>query len=251
MALRRRTATATHPSIDWYKNFGPRLGFAYSVTPTTVVRGGFAIAYTHGSGARSALFKGTGTVGFSATPSFTQQDRGDAAFLLDSGFPAYTPPPSINPGYGTFYTTLSNAPAAAMNYPDPYLGSRAPYANMYNSASSSSSPRTGHADQLRRHAGPLPACGVRRRTRLSGITNSIRSILCSARCSVPPSRPRSSRAAAADLPRYPVTLSQLLWHPCPGAAALPAVLGRLRYLRQHLQLQLQRPAGHPEAAHVA
>ncbi|ADW70522.1 TonB-dependent receptor [Granulicella tundricola] len=120
------------PVNSWYKNFGPRLGFAYSVAPGTVIRGGYAIAYTHGSGTRSALFKGTGTVGLSSAPSIVSKTSGDAAFLLDSGFPAYTAPPTINAGYGTFYTTLSNTPASSMSYPDPYLGSRAPYANMYN-----------------------------------------------------------------------------------------------------------------------
>ena len=122
----------TTPVNNWYKNFGPRLGFSYSPTSGTVVRGGFAIVYTHGSGARSALFKGTGTVGYSATPSITSKTSGDAAFNLDNGFPAYPAPPSINSGYGTFYTTLSNTPSASMNYADPYLGSRAPYANMFN-----------------------------------------------------------------------------------------------------------------------
>ncbi len=95
----------TTPVGNWYKNFGPRLGFSYNPVAGTVIRGGFSMVYTHGSGARSALFKGTGTVGLSATPSITSKTSGDAAFNLDAGFPAYTPPPSINPGYGTFFTT--------------------------------------------------------------------------------------------------------------------------------------------------
>ena len=28
-------------------NFGPRLGFAYTITPRTVVRGGYGISYVH------------------------------------------------------------------------------------------------------------------------------------------------------------------------------------------------------------
>ncbi len=120
------------PVHSWYKNFGPRIGFAYGVSPSTVVRGGYSLTYTHGTGARSALFRGTGTAGFSATPSITSKTAGDAAFILDAGFPAYTRPPSINPAYGTFYTTLLSTPAASMSYADPYLGSRAPYASMYN-----------------------------------------------------------------------------------------------------------------------
>jgi hypothetical protein len=120
------------PVSRWYKNFGPRLGLAYNVKSGTVIRAGFAITYTHGSGARNALYRGTGTVGYSAAPSATSKTAGDAAFILDNGFPAYTPPPSINSGYGTFFTTATSTPASSMNYPDAYLGSRAPYANMYN-----------------------------------------------------------------------------------------------------------------------
>ncbi|GAC1421358.1 MAG: hypothetical protein NVSMB62_16210 [Acidobacteriaceae bacterium] len=120
------------PVNNWYKNFGPRVGFAWNVAPGTVVRGGYSLVYTHGSGARSALFKGTGTVGFGATPSFSAKTAGDPGFILDQGFPSYPSPPTINPAYGTFNTSLLTTPAASMNYADPYLGSRAPYANMYN-----------------------------------------------------------------------------------------------------------------------
>ena len=28
-------------------NFGPRVGFAYTLTPTTVVRGGYGVSYVH------------------------------------------------------------------------------------------------------------------------------------------------------------------------------------------------------------
>ena len=43
----------------WYKNFGPRLGVAYNVFPNTVLRAGFAITYSHGTGVRNATYLGT------------------------------------------------------------------------------------------------------------------------------------------------------------------------------------------------
>ncbi len=40
-----------HPD---YKEFGPRLGMAYSVMPKTVIRGGYGISYTFFNRAGSA-----------------------------------------------------------------------------------------------------------------------------------------------------------------------------------------------------
>ena len=119
------------PIVTWYKNFGPRLGIAYSVKPTTVLRAGFAITYSHGTGVRNATYLGTGVAGLAATPSFVATTGGDAAFNLNNGFPAYQTPPIINAGYGTYYTSLPHGAAVGMAYPDPYLGDRAPYANNY------------------------------------------------------------------------------------------------------------------------
>lgn len=40
------------PVSEWYKNFSPRIGVAYAVTPTTVIRAGYSLDYTHGTGQR-------------------------------------------------------------------------------------------------------------------------------------------------------------------------------------------------------
>jgi hypothetical protein len=120
------------PINNWYKNFGPRLGIAYSIHPTTILRAGFAMTYSHGTGVRNATYLGTGTAGYSASPSFVALTGGDPAFLLDSGIPAYTLPPIISASYGTFYTSLPHSTAVGMAYPDPYVGDRAPYANNWN-----------------------------------------------------------------------------------------------------------------------
>jgi hypothetical protein len=97
-----------------------------------VARGGFAILYSHGTGYRSATYQGTGTVGYSASPSFTSSTTGDAAFLLSSGLPSYSAPPTISGSYGTYYTSSTHGSAATMSYADPYLGDRAPYAETWN-----------------------------------------------------------------------------------------------------------------------
>ena len=41
---RSRTRSTVKPDRN---NFGPRLGFAYTLTPTTVLRGGYGISYIH------------------------------------------------------------------------------------------------------------------------------------------------------------------------------------------------------------
>ena len=54
----------------WYKGFGPRFGFAYSLTPKTVLRGGYGIAYAAGNataGLRSSQRFG---FGFNYQPTF-------------------------------------------------------------------------------------------------------------------------------------------------------------------------------------
>jgi hypothetical protein len=120
------------PINIWYKNFGPRLGASYSIRPTTVLRAGMSITYSHGTGVRNATYLGTGVAGLAASPSFANSLSGDAAFILDSGIPAYALPPIISSSYGTYDTTLAHGAAVGMAYPDPYLGDRAPYVTNWN-----------------------------------------------------------------------------------------------------------------------
>jgi hypothetical protein len=118
---------------DFYKNLGPRLGFAFQSDPKTVWRGSWGVMYTHGNGVGGSAISrnGTGTLGFSAIPKPTYNNT--VNFLpsqqLDAGFPAFAQPPSLVAGYGVgFSTALANpstTPQTA-NYGDPYLGGRAP-----------------------------------------------------------------------------------------------------------------------------
>lgn len=118
------------PIHEYYKNFGPRLGAAYSINEKTVIRGGYAISYTHATGVTGISYLGTGQLGFGAVPQYTGQN-GLAAFTLQGGFPSYTKPPFINPSFGTGFSTLANA-STTVNYADPIVGARAPYAETYS-----------------------------------------------------------------------------------------------------------------------
>ena len=57
------------PVNTWFKNYGPRLGLAYAVSPTTVVRAGYALVYSIGGGVggRGGAGTGTGQTGFNTT----------------------------------------------------------------------------------------------------------------------------------------------------------------------------------------
>jgi hypothetical protein len=104
-----------------YKNFGPRIGFAYSVTPKTVIRGGYGIFYA------AYITQGVGIPqnGFSTSPSFTSPDNGlTPAFYWDNGFPQnFSHPPNLTP-------TVQNGQGAQLVYPD--SAGIIPYSQQYN-----------------------------------------------------------------------------------------------------------------------
>ena len=118
---------------DYYKNFGPRLGFAFQSDPKTVWRGSWGVMYTHGNGVGGSAVSrnGTGTLGFSSSPKPTYNNA--VSYIpsqqLDAGFPAFTPPPFLSGSYGVGYSTLLSNPSTtpqSVGYGDPYLGGRAP-----------------------------------------------------------------------------------------------------------------------------
>ena len=141
------------PAQNYYKNFGPRIGFAYAVDDKTVFRGAYAVLFSHGGGTGGAggAATGTGQAGFNSTASFADNTSGPAFYLNNN--PAFSAPnsnfggptyvlPAIAPitaasqGLNTgYYLTSSGAfsgTGSAISYADPYLSGRAPELSFYN-----------------------------------------------------------------------------------------------------------------------
>ena len=82
--------------------WGPRLGFAYQVTDTLVIRSGGGIFYVperEGGNADRAL------QGFKGSATASSPDSGvTPAFTLDQGLPAAPPVPNLDPGLNIFGT---------------------------------------------------------------------------------------------------------------------------------------------------
>ena len=75
----------------YYKDFGPRIGFAYSpeFVHNTVLRGGYSIYY---AALNYADFGNNFTVGTTANPTFNSPDNFSPIQSIDQGFMPYTPP---------------------------------------------------------------------------------------------------------------------------------------------------------------
>ncbi|MBI3208818.1 MAG: hypothetical protein HYZ37_07940 [Candidatus Solibacter usitatus] len=116
-----------------YKNFGPRIGVAYTLNDKTVIRAGYTIMYTHRGavGGRGGGRIGTGTLGYSASPSFVSPEGYSPAFYWDNGVPSYAKPPFFEPTLGTTFNGTTS-PAATMQYGDPIIGGRPPRYQNWN-----------------------------------------------------------------------------------------------------------------------
>ncbi|HEX3966555.1 MAG TPA: carboxypeptidase regulatory-like domain-containing protein [Edaphobacter sp.] len=148
------------PVNTYWKNWGPRVGFAYSIDDKTVVRGAFSTMYSHGGGTGGAGGAGTGPSqqGFTSSPSFPDGAAGPAAgpaFYLNNsaafttlglansnfGGPGYSVPAITAPGAVSQTLNMGNTvnssggfitAGGAPAFPDFYLSGRAPEFSFWN-----------------------------------------------------------------------------------------------------------------------
>ena len=93
----------------YYKGFGPRLGFAYGITPKTVLRGSFGLF-----DAPVSQFSGelAPRMGYDPTFTFASPDGGvTPAFNWTNGYPLVSPVPNLTP-------TTANGSGVAFMGPD-------------------------------------------------------------------------------------------------------------------------------------
>lgn len=148
------------PVKAYWKNWGPHVGFAYSVNDKTVVRGGFATLYSHGGGTGGAgnAYNGPSQLGFTSSVSFAANSAGPGAgpvFYLNNsadfttagianttfGGPGYTVPAITAPGAISQTLNVGNtvnasgayvAAGSAAGFADFYISGRAPEFNFWN-----------------------------------------------------------------------------------------------------------------------
>ena len=146
------------PVQTYWKNWGPRVGLAYSITPKTVIRAGYAQVFSQGGGVggRGGAFNGTGQTGFNvsligptesgigsgAGPSYWLNNNsaylGAAANTGLFGGLAY--PAAPTPGVAAQELNTGNylnssggfVSASTVSYADPYFSSRAPELELFN-----------------------------------------------------------------------------------------------------------------------
>jgi len=151
------------PIDTYYKNWGPRLGFAYAANDKTVIRASFGMYYALGGGTGGSAVASQPDkaleIGFSAAPSPTSPGVDLPAFYLNgnAGLPAtmagqqvlntYSNDPTNvafggpgytvtapgtatqGSGYGTYYATNATTTdkiSSTLGYLDPKLGGRSP-----------------------------------------------------------------------------------------------------------------------------
>ena len=97
-----------------YRNFGPRLGFAYNTRFGLVIRGGGGIF--HGPNVSNSITTAA-TLGFSDNVSYvTSQPEKSSALELGKGFPPYRRPSIDTPGFGA--VPLGQRAATAVQFFD-------------------------------------------------------------------------------------------------------------------------------------
>jgi hypothetical protein len=139
------------PVHTYWKNWGPRIGLAYTPEPKTVFRLGFAMVFSTsgGVGGRNGAFAGAGQTGFNVTaigpPEITTGASAGPSFYLNSSNsslfgPGYVYPSAPTPGPSSQILNTGNylnsagkfVTASSVTYADPYISGRAPEFTFYN-----------------------------------------------------------------------------------------------------------------------
>src|SRR5262249_25115201 len=110
----------------YYRAFGPRIGFAFSLNDKTVVRGGYGMMYSRSGavGGRDGARIGTGLTGINANaPIVSPNGSFIPALFWDNGIPPYAKGPIYDETYQTgFYANGSggSVPGGSVTYGDPF-----------------------------------------------------------------------------------------------------------------------------------
>lgn len=121
------------PIHTYHGALGPRAGAAFELTRRLVLRGAYGIMYSRRGavGGRAGARNGTGTLGFSASPSFPSPDGFTPAYNWNTGVPSYAKPPFFDPGLNAGFTTARRT-GGSVTYGDPDIGGRPPRYQNWN-----------------------------------------------------------------------------------------------------------------------
>ncbi|MGB7264160.1 MAG: TonB-dependent receptor [Terracidiphilus sp.] len=146
------------PVQTYWKNWGPRVGLAYSINDKTVIRAGYAQVFSQGGGVggRGGAFNGTGQTGFNVsaigpTESGIGAAAGPAFWLNNQSAymgsqantklfgPTFTYPSAPTPSVaaqelntGNYLNGSAFVSASSVSYADPYYSGRAPELELFN-----------------------------------------------------------------------------------------------------------------------
>ena len=121
------------PIETYHGAVGPRIGSAYSVNERLVLRAAYGINYSRRGavGGRAGARNGTGTLGFSANPSFPSPNGFDPSYNWNNGVPAYTAPPFFDPSLNAGFV-VGRGSGGGVTYGDPEIGGRPPRYQNWN-----------------------------------------------------------------------------------------------------------------------
>jgi hypothetical protein len=147
------------PAKNHMGNWGPRVGLVYALNSKTTIRAAYSLVYSHagGTGGAGGAYTGSGQLGFTSSPSYTDFPAGASAgpaFWLNTsstfgtlglsnanfGGQNYSVPAITAPGAVSQTLNVGNylngstyvAPSSAPGFPDPYLSGRAPEFSFWN-----------------------------------------------------------------------------------------------------------------------